>query len=752
MTNRIAATYSGSSISQPDHTITFTPATPGSRLILLVSSYNGATPPAGWVQDHVAGGWNNCYAFSRIADGTETSVTVTVSSDTRVHAVLHERDDCAAPQFTGVGTSATSPVSAAVTVPAGLGAGRVFVVLNSPNGSLGSLTYNQGQTEHYSEQEGGSNSYFATGALPAAGSRTYTVSGSALTGAQSNVLLVAAYGTTDVVAPSTPGNLRTTSVTGAAVALAWDPATDDTAVTGYGIYLDGIKQGTDQPGLTRTLSGLTSGQWYLIEVDARDAVGNRSARTSINVLAVTDTTPPTSPGNLRLVEVAHTSATLAWDGASDDIALAGYGFYLDGAKAGGDQTALERTLTGLARGSTHTVGVDAVDTAGHRSPVVELEFSTLADTLPSEPPNLTATAGQHDITLAWGASTDDLGIARYEVLLDEEVITATSALTLGHVIEELEPGTTYEIAVQAVDDGGGRGPASVLQVSTETAPWTPIQSPLYRLGASWVGNARDAHGVEWIVTDEQGWSSTPETIPLEADLDAGDGGFSGPGTYGQRIIVLQGTAIAPSRVAMLAAQERLTGVLHPREAATLRVVEAHLTRQARVRLTDQVEITDRTSMVFEWVLTVSAGDPRRKAVRGIYREVSVPSLPGGASTVIEMSGDYPSIPARLRVWGPIKNFAITHQESGLVIRSKAGTVLPADARYSVEIDLATRLVLAYVPPEVWPEPRPGRTLLAALPARFALQPGPNTLTLSGEVAPGQVGSPRMVVEATDSWV
>ncbi|WP_433541982.1 fibronectin type III domain-containing protein (plasmid) [Streptosporangium sandarakinum] len=756
MTNRIAAAYDGSTSGQLVHTVAFTPATAGARLILLISSYNSVVGvSAGWTLDHVADGWNHCYAYSRIADGSETSVSITTTGevgDTRVHAVLWERDDCALRRFQGATSSEDPPLSIVAAVPANLAVGQVFLVLNAPDAiALPKVTYNQGLAQYRAVAGDGSNSLFAAGNLPAAGNRTYTVSGTDLAGNNPNVLLVVGYGSTDTTAPSSPPNLRTTSITGEAISIAWDAATDNTAVTGYGIYKDGVKQGADQTALTSTLSGLTAGQWYLIEVDARDAAGNRSARTSINVLAVTDTTPPSPPANLRLGGVSHTSATVVWDEASDDIALAGYGIYLDGAKQGTDQTALERTLTGLARGSAHTVGVDAVDTVGHRSPIVELAFSTLADTLPSEPPGLTATAGQETITLAWSAATDDLGIARYDVLLGGEVIAATAPLTLGYVIEELDPGTVYDVAVRAVDDGGGRGPAATVQVATAAASWTPIESPVYRLGG-WAGNVRDAHGVEWVVQGEEGWSSTPEPIPLEADLDGGDGAFSGPGTYGQRTVVLEGVAIAPSRVAMLAAQERLTAALHPRQVSTLRVVEAHLSRQAQVRVSDQVEIVDRSATVFEWTISVSAANPRRQAVRGIWREAAITSLPGQASMTAALSGDYPTIPARLQVWGPIRNWTITHQESGLVIRSKPGTVLPADSRYSVEIDLATRLVLAHVPPEVWPEPRPGRGLLAVFPAQFFLQPGPNTLVLAGEPVAGQVGVPRMVAEAIDSWI
>ncbi|MER5322325.1 fibronectin type III domain-containing protein [Streptosporangium roseum] len=736
------------------HTKSFPAAAAGHRIIVSVASYYMPTmSTSGYSQHAAADGYDHAHIYSKVAAGGESSVTVTVSSATDgVIMMVQVRDDCPGVLFATYGngdSSATSVTCNPVTVQGGIGV--VIAVLERPKvASLGSGGWTPAIPD-WGEFGGGfgttqNGAKFFVGPLPPPGQVTYTHS---FYSAGYAHVAVVGFGTSDITAPTVPGNLRTTSVTGAAVSIAWDASTDNNGVSGYGVYLNGAKQGADKTVLAHTFSGLTTGQTYTIEVDARDTAGNRSAKTTITVLAVTDTTPPTSPEALRVVEVAHTTATLAWDAATDDVALSGYGVWLNGVKQGADQTALERTLTGLARGATYTVGVDAVDTVGHRSPAVEVQLTTLVDTLPSLPPGLTATAGQEDITLAWQPATDDLGIARYEVTLDGEVVAATA--TLGYVIEDLDPGTVYWVGVQAVDDGGGRGPEATVQVSTVAATWVPVASPVYRLGR-WAANVRDEHGVEWVVSEEDGWSSSAEAIPLEADLDSGDGGFSGPGTFGQRLIVLRGVAIAPSRVAMLAAQERLAGVLHPREVATLRVIEAHLTRQVRVRLVDQVEITDRGSAVFEWTITVSAADPRRKAVRGIYREAELDWVFGEASAIITMAGDYPSIPARLQVWGPIKNFLITHSQSGLVIRSKPGTVLPADDRYSVEIDLATRLVLAHVPPEVWPEPRPGRGLLAALPARFALQPDINTLTLSGEPVPGETGMPRMVVEAVDAWM
>ncbi|MET7335902.1 fibronectin type III domain-containing protein [Nonomuraea sp. NPDC005650] len=747
MTNRIAATYDGGSATgNGEHTITFTPATPGARLILVVTSWLSMSAPAGWTEDHHALGFNHVYVYSKISTGAETSVALTMT-DARLHAVLHERDDCPAKLFTTQASTTTSSMSGpAVTVPASA-SGRVFGAVNNPNGSASDATWNNGLVRHFYVDASSSNSAFAHGPMPAAGSRVFTLSNLVVSTNQASMAVVG-YGSTDGQAPTTPGNLRTTSITGTAISVEWDPSTDNQAVAGYGLYRNGVKQGADQTATSYTFAGLVAGQSYVLAVDAADAAGNRSPKAQLTVVAEVDVTPPTTPGNLRLVTATLTSLQVAWDASTDNVGVAGYGVWLDGVPQGPDQAELGYMVTRLARGHAYTIAVDAADAAGNRSVKASLTASTLAGADPSAPPGLTATAGREQITVAWGPSDPGgLPIARYEVLLDGSVLTSTTAL--GYVIEDLEAGSTYEVAVRAVDTGSARGPASTTSVTVLSADWMALASPTFELGG-WVGNARDSSGVEWVVEDEEGWSAGAQTIALSADSDSDDGGFSGPGRYSGRIVILSGVAIAPSRVAMLAAQERLTQALSPQEVAVLRVVEAHMTRQARVRLESGVEVTDRGSRAFAWALTVKAPDPRRYAVRPMYAEVEFAPGQTTGSTTITLAGDYPTIPAKMRLIGPVANPVIRLEQLGLEIRARPGTVLP-DSRYELTIDLASRVVWSIVPPEVWPEPRPGRRLLGLFPARFALGPGPNTITLSGGVVAGQASGPRLVIETSDAW-
>ncbi|WP_435614738.1 cellulase family glycosylhydrolase [Streptomyces coelicoflavus] len=87
----------------------------------------------------------------------------------------------------------------------------------------------------------------------------------------------------DTQAPTAPGTPAATAVTDTSVTLGWTAATDDTAVTGYDVVRvdDGTETRTAaSTTTTATVTGLTAGTTYTFAVYARDAAGNRSARSA----------------------------------------------------------------------------------------------------------------------------------------------------------------------------------------------------------------------------------------------------------------------------------------------------------------------------------------------------------------------------------------------------------------------------------------------------------------------------------------
>jgi hypothetical protein len=96
----------------------------------------------------------------------------------------------------------------------------------------------------------------------------------------------------DALAPTTPTALTAQAASATKVVLGWDAATDNDGVAGYTVYRGGAAIATVSGSTTAyTDSSVAAGKTYVYAVDAFDASGNRSARTT----GVSVTTP--SPGD-----------------------------------------------------------------------------------------------------------------------------------------------------------------------------------------------------------------------------------------------------------------------------------------------------------------------------------------------------------------------------------------------------------------------------------------------------------------------
>jgi hypothetical protein len=93
-----------------------------------------------------------------------------------------------------------------------------------------------------------------------------------------------------------------------------------------------------------------------------------------------DTTPPSAPTGLAQTHATQTSVSVAWTASTDAVGVTGYTVYSDGAVAT-TTTATSATVSGLACGTTHTLGVEARDAAGNVSP-----RSTVSATAAACPP------------------------------------------------------------------------------------------------------------------------------------------------------------------------------------------------------------------------------------------------------------------------------------------------------------------------------------------------------------------------------
>jgi chitodextrinase len=187
--------------------------------------------------------------------------------------------------------------------------------------------------------------------------------------------------------------------------------------------------------------------------------------------ASSDTVPPTAPSNLSATAVNGGRVDLSWTASTDNVGVAGYRVYRNGVQIGA-ATATTYSDTTAVPSSSYGYHVVAYDTSGNvSSPSNTVTVQTPADTLPpTTPSGLAATAaGPAEVDLTWSPSTDDVGVAGYEILRDGVQIGTSS--TASYADLTTRSSTTYSYTVRAYDVVGNRsGESTAANVTTPGAP------------------------------------------------------------------------------------------------------------------------------------------------------------------------------------------------------------------------------------------------------------------------------------------
>jgi mannan endo-1,4-beta-mannosidase len=335
----------------------------------------------------------------------------------------------------------------------------------------------------------------------------------------------------DTEAPSVPTGLTAGEITKNSVALSWTAATDNVGVTAYDVYVNGLLKTSSETN-SATVTGLAAGTPYAFTVTARDAEGNTSeASAPLEV-----STLPDNERNF-LTNSGFEQDLLGWnvtqgDGAIDtgqvfegDKALrvgpASWGWVeqiltsgfvagetytlkavgkMDVSNGSGVKVAIQinnsgSDLAGAVLNFTsttfeskslevtlpaHTTSVKVYITnrnngTGYFDNVMLVQEIPLLDTeAPTTPANLTASATENSIQLAWEAATDNVGVVGYHIYLDDAYLftsTETSA-----EITALAAATSYTVAVSAVDLEGNESEKAVITIETEALPG--LEEPL----------------------------------------------------------------------------------------------------------------------------------------------------------------------------------------------------------------------------------------------------------------------------------
>src|SRR3989442_11317826 len=253
-------------------------------------------------------------------------------------------------------------------------------------------------------------------------------------------------------------------------------ATDNVGIVGVQFKLDGVNLGAEDPTNAYSISWnstLAANGTHTLTAVARDAAGNTATSAAVSVTV--DNTPPII-SSLSAFNISSSQATITWATNEASDSQVEYGL----TTAYGSATPLNSslltahavTLTGMLATTTYHYRVKSRDAAGNLATSADFTFTTLIAapdiTQPSVPTNLSASAvSSSQINLTWTASTDNVGVAGYQVFRGGVTIATVTATAYSEA--GLTPGTSYSYTVAAYD-GAGKGSAQSTAAIAVTLP------------------------------------------------------------------------------------------------------------------------------------------------------------------------------------------------------------------------------------------------------------------------------------------
>ena len=289
----------------------------------------------------------------------------------------------------------------------------------------------------------------------------------------------------DTTLPAMSGSLASSSITTGGFTLTWSAATDNVGVTAYEVSTNGGASYTNIGNvLTWTASGLTANTPYSCSLRAIDAAGNRASPAltlTVTTSASSDTTAPTMSGAITASSITQNSYTLTWPAGSDNVAVTGYEYSVDGGTSYTNVgNVLTVNVTGRTAGAVDQVRVRDYDAAGLRGTPLSASVTLLAATAPGAPTIGAAVAGDGYVDVAFTAPASNGGAT---------ITGYTATLSTG----ETNTGTTSPIRVTAangtartahVTATNSAGTSSASAESNSVTPVTPSYPRLTSLSAT----------------------------------------------------------------------------------------------------------------------------------------------------------------------------------------------------------------------------------------------------------------------------
>jgi len=309
---------------------------------------------------------------------------------------------------------------------------------------------------------------------------------------------------TDTEAPEWPvGEALTTRVLDTEVTLTWPTAQDNVQISNYPIYQ---KSGDNWIlkaygyGNSYTFNRLSPETTYTFRVWAQDTSGNMvsSPLEAIVTTNPLDRTPPVWPpdATVTVYDKTRTGFRITIPTPDDDSGISHYA--IKDHQTGLTYTGSVTYFEGLTYGQTYTYTVLAQDTRGNRTPEEHgLTFSVTVGpedtTPPSWPPGSRLEIPEvspHNAEVVWTPAqfdSEQIGLPSYLLQVRDEEDRLVFGDAVGQSITrwavgQLQPGRTYTISVQAMDEWGNvstDGPTATI-----TTPLSDDQAPRWPAGAA----------------------------------------------------------------------------------------------------------------------------------------------------------------------------------------------------------------------------------------------------------------------------
>lgn len=282
---------------------------------------------------------------------------------------------------------------------------------------------------------------------------TYTVKAHDAAGNVSAASDTAQVTTADTVAPATPLT-PSASLSGSTVNLTWLATTDNVGVQGYRVLRDGSSIAS-LPGTSFTDTTAPQGVSHSYVIVAYDAANNLSADSPALTLTVPDTTAPATPA-APIVSLVNGAGALSWTPPSDNVGVVKFLVKRNGG-ALVTTTGTSYTDATLTQGRTYTYTVTAYDAAGNASAASPSASLVVPDTIaPTTPTSFKVVAGIGKATLTWAASTDNVGVAGYQIWRGTTRLTNVAGVSYSNT--GLTKGKSYSYKIRAYDAKGNLSP------------------------------------------------------------------------------------------------------------------------------------------------------------------------------------------------------------------------------------------------------------------------------------------------------